>query len=156
MREGDSLFLEEQRFLRGYLASALLFGILIVWGLLVVSGLVQDLMGPVVVLVLLIFFALARLVIRVSPQGLDVEFRPLTHRHIPLADTSSCEARVYRPIREYGGWGIRMSGWKGGRAYNVRGNRGVQLTLRSGESVLLGSQRADELASVIRQQMHSA
>jgi len=80
MREGDSLFLEEQRFLRGYLASALLFGILIVWGLLVVSGLVQDLMGPVVVLVLLIFFALARLVIRVSPQGLDVEFRPLTHR----------------------------------------------------------------------------
>ena len=155
MRQGDGLFLEEQRFLPGYLASALLFGILIGWGVLVVGGLIRDLTGPVVVLVLLIFFALARLVIRVSPEGLDVEFRPLTRRHIPLADIASCESRVYRPILEYGGWGIR-SGWKGGRAYNVRGNRGVQLTLRSGESVLLGSQRADELASVIRQQMQSA
>jgi hypothetical protein len=155
MREGDALFLEEQRFLPGRLASALLFGILIGLGLLVASGLVRDLMGPVVVLALLIFFALARLVVRVSPEGLDVDFHPLTHRHIPLADISSCEARVYRPIREFGGWGIRL-GWKGGKAYNVHGNRGVQLTLRSGESVLLGSQRADELALVIRRQMHNA
>ena len=154
MRKDDGLFLEEQRF-SGRLVSVLLFGILIGWVLLVASGLVRDLMGPVVVLALLIFFALARLVVRVSPEGLDVEFHPLTHRHIPLADISSCEARVYRPIREYGGWGMRWGG-KGGRAYNVRGNRGVQLTLRSGESVLLGSQRADELASVIRQQMRSA
>jgi hypothetical protein len=154
MRKGDGLFLEEQRF-SGRLVRALLFGTLIGWVLLVASGLIRDLMGPVVVLALLIFFAVARLVVRVSPEGLDIEFRPLTHRHIPLADISACEARVYRPIREYGGWGMRW-GWKGGRAYNVRGNRGVQLTLRSGESVLLGSQRADELASVIRQQMRSA
>jgi hypothetical protein len=153
MRRGDGLFLEEQRFSAG-LVSALLFGVLIAWVLLVASGLIRDLMGPVLVLALLIFFALARLVIRVSPEGVDVEFQPLIRRHIPLADISSCEARVYRPIREYGGWGIRF-GWKSGRAYNVRGNRGVQLRLRSGESILLGSQRADELASVIQQQMHS-
>lgn len=152
MRKGDGLFLEEQRY-SGRFVGALLFGILIGWVLLVASGLIRDLMGPVLVLALLIFFALARLVVRVSPEGLDVEFHPLTHRHIPLTDIASCEARVYRPMREYGGWGIRW-GWKG-RAYNIRGNRGVQLTLRSGESVLLGSQREDELASVIRQQMRS-
>ncbi len=34
-------------------------------------------------------------------------------------------ARKYRPIREYGGWGIRY-GWNG-RAYSTSGNEGVQL-----------------------------
>ena len=53
MREDDGLFLEEQRFLPGRLATALLLGILIGWGLLVASGFVRDLMGPVVVLALL-------------------------------------------------------------------------------------------------------
>lgn len=108
MRQGDGLFLEEQRFLPGYLASALLFGILIGWGLLVVSGLIRDLMGPVVVLVLLIFFALARLVIRVSPEGLDVEFRPLTRRHIPLADIASCEARSLGAAADPRCWADQM------------------------------------------------
>lgn len=151
MPEDDGLFLEEQRF-SGPLVSAILFGLLISWALLVASGVIRDLMGPVAVLALLLFFAVVRMVVRVTPKGLDVAFHPLIYRHIPLADIASCEARVYRPIREYGGWGVRW-GWKGGRAYNVRGNRGVQLELRSGESVLLGSQRADELASVIRQQL---
>jgi hypothetical protein len=34
-------------------------------------------------------------------------------------------------------------------AYNVRGDRGVQLVLRDGRRVLIGSQRADELAKAI-------
>ena len=34
-------------------------------------------------------------------------------------------------------------------AYNVSGDRGVELTLKDGRRVMLGSQRADELAAVI-------
>ena len=58
------------------------------------------------------------------------------------------EARTYRPILEYGGWGIRYTmgrGW----AYNVSGNQGVQLELASGKRILIGSQRAEELARAI-------
>jgi hypothetical protein len=36
-----------------------------------------------------------------------------------------------------------------GWAYNVRGNRGVQLELANGKRILIGSQRAEELAGAI-------
>ena len=37
-----------------------------------------------------------------------------------------------------------------GRAYNVSGDRGVELTLANGKRVLIGSQRSEELAEAIR------
>ena len=39
----------------------------------------------------------------------------------------------YRPIVDYGGWGIR-SGRDGERVLNARGNRGVRLELADGSS----------------------
>ena len=56
-----------------------------------------------------------------------------------------------QPILEYGGWGIRYSPFGKGWAYNVRGNQGVQLELANGQRILVGSQRADELARAIGQ-----
>ena len=58
------------------------------------------------------------------------------------------EARTYSPIREYAGWGVK--GWSRQKmAYNVSGHEGVELTLTDGRTVMLGSQRADDLAQVI-------
>ena len=37
-----------------------------------------------------------------------------------------------------------------GKAYNVSGNEGVQLELTNGKRILIGSQRADELADAIK------
>jgi hypothetical protein len=64
-------------------------------------------------------------------------------------------ARVYRPILEYGGWGIRC-GFKGARAYNVSGNKGVQLILQNGKRLLIGSQKPDELVEAINSMMASS
>lgn len=91
------------------------------------------------------------LVTEVRADGGYVRFVPfhLRWRRFAFEDIASCEARTYRPLREYGGWGIRWG--PGGWAYNVSGNRGAQLVLRSGKRVLLGSQRADELAAAIAQ-----
>ena len=56
--------------------------------------------------------------------------------------------RKYSAVKEYGGWGIK--GWSQQKvAYNVSGNEGVELTLRDGRRVMLGSQRAPELAQAI-------
>ena len=68
-------------------------------------------------------------------------------RNIPFEDILSAESVTYRPIRDYGGWGIR-AGPKG-KAYNVSGDRGVQLELRGGEHFLIGSQLPGELAQAI-------
>jgi len=90
-----------------------------------------------------------RLITEVRPGGLYLRFYPLRWRAIPYAHIKSCQARTYRPIREYGGWGIRF-GFKG-NTYNVSGNRGVQLEFYKGRPLLIGSQRSDELAAAINQ-----
>jgi hypothetical protein len=91
----------------------------------------------------------ARLVTQVGPGRLTVRFAPFHRRpkHIDLSDVVSVEAVSYSALREYDGYGIRFT--RHGRAYNVRGNRGVRLTFRSGKHLLIGSQRSDELAAAI-------
>jgi hypothetical protein len=95
-----------------------------------------------------LFFASLRLEVEVRPEGLHLRFVPFVRRTIPWGEIASAEARTYRPLAEYGGWGIR--GFASNRAYNVRGTRGVQLVLADGKRLLLGSQRADELEAAIR------
>lgn len=53
----------------------------------------------------------------------------------------------YRAISEYGGWGIK--GTSAHRAYNVSGNRGVRITFANGNTVLIGSQRPEQLYTAI-------
>ncbi len=95
-----------------------------------------------------LFFYFTKLVTDIKTDGVYLRFVPLWSRTIPLADIISYEARQYRPLREYGGWGIRFSPHKK-RAYNMRGNRGVELKLTDGTQLLIGSQRPEELASAI-------
>jgi hypothetical protein len=44
---------------------------------------------------------------------------------------------------EYGGWGIRYG--RKGRAYNVSGNMGLDLTLKPSKSFLIGTQTPDSI-----------
>lgn len=95
-----------------------------------------------------LFFLYLRLVVTVTDEVIDIRFYPLTRRTIPIADVQHVEARTYSAIGEYGGWGIRgLTG--SNRAYNVSGNRGVELVLSDGRKVLIGSQRADALELAI-------
>ena len=110
--------------------------------------------GSVVFLLALSWWILSiRLVTEVHEDGLHIRFRGMfVNRHIPYQEIHRCEARTYHPILEYGGWGVRW-GWRGGRAYNVSGNRGVQLELADGKRLLIGSQRAGDLAAAIQRHL---
>ena len=93
----------------------------------------------------------ARLVTEVRDDGIYIRFYPF-HRGFHgflWQEIESFEARTYRPILEYGGWGIRMG--PDGGAYNVSGNTGLQLTFRYGLAggVLIGSRRPEELAMAV-------
>jgi hypothetical protein len=98
---------------------------------------------------ILILYGTMKLVVEVRQETVHVKFRPFVDRIIELDTISGFEAVTYHPIRDYGGWGIRFSLTGKGRAYNVSGNRGVLLTLSNGKRLMLGSQRAEELASAI-------
>lgn len=91
----------------------------------------------------------ASLVVVVDRAAVRVRFRPFHRkdRVFPIEQITGAEAVTYRPIAEYGGWGIRRG--RAGWAYNVSGNRGVRLAFKDGTSLLIGSARPDELAGAI-------
>jgi hypothetical protein len=100
-------------------------------------------------LVLLLLFIKMRLLVAVRPGELWLRFAPLhlSFKRFALDEFSSHRALTYRPIAEYGGWGIRLVSQ--GRAYNVSGNRGVRFDYPDGRHLLVGSQHADELARAV-------
>jgi hypothetical protein len=167
--ERDVIFREEQRFTQAWLwllIVVLMVGTIGLFG----WGMVQQLVfgetwgdrpmsdtglavtGTLVILFcigIIALFAFCRLITEVRSDGLYIRFVPfhLSFRRIPLEDLESFAALTYRPMREYGGWGIK--GGRGGRAYNVSGDRGVRLDYATGRHILIGSQKAEELAEAI-------
>jgi hypothetical protein len=69
-------------------------------------------------------------------------------RRIPLDRIQSVETIDHDPAREYGGYGVRST--KAGAAYLADGDGGVRLTLADGEKFVVGSRRAEELATLLR------
>jgi hypothetical protein len=89
-----------------------------------------------------------QLVTRVYRGSIRVRLWPFANRVIPAGDIAHYEVRTYRPVRDYGGWGLR-EGIAGDTAYTMSGNKGVQLELRGAKSILIGSQRPEDLAAAI-------
>ncbi len=155
-----TLFREEQRF-RQWWIWLLILGVAAIqwWGFIqqiVFGQLWGNNPGPDWMMWLLwlfigigmpLFFIYLALIIEVTPQYVSLRFRPFARRIIPLAEIASVEMRTYQALREFGGFGVR--GYSDNRAYNVSGRQGVQLVLRDGRRVLIGSQKAAELALAI-------
>lgn len=96
----------------------------------------------------------AELTVKVTPTALDIRYAPITRRTIPWNKIRSAESVTYKPLIEYGGWGLRYG--KNGMAYNVSGNRGVLLEVDGSGNILIGSQRPDELAAAIQRKITGA
>jgi len=118
----------------------------------------QMLPDPVMLIVPLIMgilcpllFYICNLRTEVRADGLYFRFFPfqLSFHKINVSDIKTYEVRTYRPIMEYGGWGIRYS-FRYGKAYNVSGNLGVQLVLKNGSKILFGSQTPEEFAEALK------
>ena len=112
--------------------------------------------GVFVPIAIAVLFWLLKLETEVRSDGLYVRYFPfhIHFKRFTAEDLSEYYARKYKPLLEYGGWGIRCS-LSEGKAYNVSGNQGVQLVFISGKQLLIGSQRAEELEEAIRSIMES-
>ena len=79
------------------------------------------------------------LTVRVDSRGLHIRYAPFVFKHYVAVDLAAFESCTYRPIRDYGGWGIRY-GLGQGWCYNVHGNRGAHRfaqAVREGGELLL-------------------
>jgi hypothetical protein len=105
-------------------------------------------LGLLLLMVVIIF--LLHMTTEVTPSDLRVWFGwiPTYRRFVPIETVQLVEVVTYRPIADYGFWGIRW-GRDGERALIARGNRGVRLELKDGRKLLIGSQQPELLAAAI-------
>lgn len=149
-------FEERQHFRQPWLVGVLVLVVgAIVWGWWAGRG--DDSEDGTVALVLAlgstaataVWFGIMHLRTVVDDDGLDVRFvRGAGAHHFAPSEMASVASVTYHPLREFGGWGTRW-GRGGDRAYNVSGNRGVEVIDRSGRRWVIGSRRPDELAAAI-------
>ena len=92
----------------------------------------------------------AKMTTVVDAAGLHVRYFPFLRKTFAWDDVVGWTAKTYDPM-EYGGWGVRGFPGRYGWAYNVRGNRGVEVEFRNGHRLMLGSQRAEDLARAIEE-----
>ena len=107
--------------------------------------------GTLILIVIIILFYLIELRVSVNSQGIHYQFFPfhLKSYIIKNNEIKKIEALKYRPLSDYGGWGIRYA-FKC-KCYNVKGNLGVKVFLKNGSYVLFGSQKNKELARALKQ-----
>lgn len=88
--------------------------------------------------------------VELSRAGIRYRFFPFFgYRFIAWEEIAAAEVRRYKPLQEYGGWGLKYG--PGGTAYNVSGNMGLQLILhKNNKRILLGTQQPDELSLALR------
>lgn len=111
-----------------------------------VIAFLASLIGPVLSLA---FFLFMRLDTKVDNEGVHYRFAPF-HRKLKLLrwdEIKEAYVRSYKPIMEYGGWGMRYG--RHGRAYNVAGKTGLQLVLTNGKKILIGTQDEMNLGRVM-------
>ena len=102
-----------------------------------------------VILTVLYFAIPAKLITQVRIDGIYVRFPPFvgTSKFFAWSNIAEIYLREYNPIQEYYGWGIRNG--PSGYAYSVSGTIGLQLILKNGSKVLIGTNHPQEIKEVL-------
>jgi hypothetical protein len=96
-------------------------------------------------LIIFILFQSTRLITEIDDREIRYRFYPFQTRFktILRSDIEKMEVITYRPIIDYGGWGVRFG--RKGMAYNVSGNIGLLISRKNGKTILIGTQKPDEM-----------
>ena len=99
-------------------------GLLWLWDLIWIQTLLITIGVPLFFGRMQVFVGEGMLVVRFG-------FVPAIRKEIPLERIASAEAVHYRPIRDFGGWGLRRGMFAGARTaiYSMRGSTAVLLSL---------------------------
>jgi hypothetical protein len=148
-------FRETQRFTQWWLWLILISSWIVMVSALVMEPpktILEAIVLGLLALSLPILFWQMRLITRVTDAGIYVRYIPFHFKEQFYAweAIESAQVRTYNPLKEYGGWGIKY-GFNGqGKVYNVAGNQGLQLVLKSGDKLLIGTQKPIEIQAAVR------
>ncbi|MDR2680313.1 MAG: hypothetical protein LBC47_05835 [Tannerella sp.] len=105
----------------------------------------------------------------INKEGIYVWFHPVQtgKKYFSWEEIDRVYIRKYSPIGEYGGWGGRIgfgygvgsgkgyrrgfgNGFRKKKAYNMSGNIGLQIVLKNGDEILIGTNNPDGMSEVLK------
>lgn len=113
-------------------------------GLLVALGLT---------LLLTLLFINFRLETVIKNDGIYVRFFPfhVKFKHYTWDTLTKSFVRQYAAVTEYGGWGLRLGRFGKGTAFNISGDKGLQLEFTNGKKLLIGTNNPDGITSALNE-----
>jgi hypothetical protein len=156
----EAEFYEEQKFTQKWLLAILYSVWVMVVGaaLLLFIGKKTGIWAPIQLVlcatVFVVGFKSLRLQSKITGDAITYRFFPLQRRFrvIQKSEILHLEVITYKPLSDYGGWGIRIG--RNGMAYNVKGDKGVLIRLASQKNILIGTSKPEEMASFLRTQRY--
>ena len=152
------IFKEEQRFTQTWLIIIIVISLIVTLAIilkeidkLTTSEIIISI-GTIILASGLIF--LFKLTTRIDEKGIHYKFFPfhLKFKTVVWNDIENAYMRTYDAISEYGGWGIRGGAlWykAKGKAINISGNIGIQLKLKDGKKLLIGTNKKEQAQDVL-------
>lgn len=152
------IFKEEQRFTQTWLIIIIVISLIVTLAIilkeidkLTTSEIIISI-GTIILASGLIF--LFKLTTRIDEKGIHYKFFPfhLKFKTVFWNDIENAYIRTYDAISEYGGLGIRGGTlWykAKGKAINISGNIGIQLELKDGKKLLIGTNKKEQAQDVL-------
>jgi len=156
------VYIEEQRFNQPLVIVGLSIAFIVVgfstmkeWETIAQGSFTEKIGGLsslLIILLVSLLFTNLNLKTRIDEKGIYYQYKPLhfSFRLVTWERISKCYIRNYDGISEYGGWGIKFSfRKKKGKAFTTKGTIGLQIELKNGKKILIGTQKKDELQRVL-------
>jgi len=122
-----------------------------------ISEQMGALSGLIIILLVALLFVFLKLKTRIDEKGIHYQFYPFhfSYKLISWEKISTCIIRNYNAISEFGGWGMKFSFFKKkGKSFTTKGNIGLQIELKSGKKLLIGTQKKEEMQRTIDTYSH--
>lgn len=109
----------------------------------------DQLWGLGIIVLVILFFISLKLSTTLTEEGIYVQFFPVhwKPKFYAWETIERKEVVKYSPLLDFGGWGIRFG--RKGKAYNVKGNKGLQIIFKTRNGLIIGTQKAEELQNVL-------
>ncbi len=87
-----------------------------------------------------VFIYLIKLKYTISNENIIISFFPFlsNSKIIEYSDIKKISIINYKPLIDYGGWGLRYASNKS--AYTIKGNKGIYIEMNNGKNLLIGTQ----------------
>ena len=155
------VFIEEQKFTQpifiGLSIALIVTGVTIIteWETTIQNSLGEKLgalSAVIVTLLVILLFMNLKLKTKIDENGVSYQFYPFyrSFKVISWNTISKSYIRSYDAIFEFGGWGMKINFFKKKvKAFTTKGNIGLQLELKNGKKILIGTQKKEELQRVL-------